>query len=445
MSRRQAPWRRAAVAGLTLCMAAFVSGYAAVFAVIRVQHFYLPSNPFKLPSVLGGSVLPGVTKADVVESKRITILLAGFDSGAGPRNDPTVRHHNSRTDSLQLITLDPKTHSAGVIGIPRDSYLKYPEKGYSGPKRDRINTAYEYGFIYKYPGGGVQLLEDVIELNYGIHVDYFVGVDWDAFRLIVDAVGGVDITVDKYLYSDQVQIPSKHQNFARFEPGEYHMDGETALAYARMRPDSDFGRIKRQQQVMVAVARQALKLGAVSRWLDIYHKYKDAIETDLPDIRAPGLAQLANSIGLDNARFGSLSDAVAAYTGPGCAALLLPLMEKTAQVVTDVFGSVDAGEGSRAALAAAGYTTLSAFPDYARSCATPVEQPEPRSTATPPPATVTPTPAASRTPTPAASGTPTRTATGTPGATISPTATHTPGPTPAHSPSSQRASPTASP
>ncbi len=414
--------RRAFQWTVVLSAVAALSCYLAAYAVLHVEHWYVPSNPLSLPGPLG--TLPGVTKGDIPVGRRVTIALLGMDTR------PSEKVHDTRSDSLMLLTVDPKTKTGGILSIPRDSYVKIPDpRRRGGYLWDRVNTAFEYGYIYHYSGGGPQLLKDTLMLNYGIKVDYYVVVDWPAFVKVVDSVGGIDIKVDKYLYSDQVQIPELHQNWARFTPGTYHMDGQTALAYARMRPDSDFGRIERQQQVLVAVAHKALSLGLITtptKVLQLYKEYQSSVQTDLPDVQAPGLAQLGLSIGLDNLRRGSFGDgAVVGYVGPGCADLLLPLPQKSGEIAAQVFDDPSVGETAGQHLAAQGFGNPANFRDYSSACSGTA----PDSGSSPGPVPRTPTPSAtphpSVTPTPTStvhpSVTPTRTPTAK--ATATPTAT----------------------
>ncbi len=410
-------------------MAAAASCYAASFAVLRVQHFYFPSNPISMPSVLGA--LPGVSAADIPVGHRVTIALLGMDY-AMEAKEPL---HDTRSDSLMLMTIDPKTKTGGILSIPRDTFVKIPDPRHPGSYMwDRVNTAYEWGYIYHYPGGGPQLLKDTLQLNYGITVDYYIVVDWSGFVKIVNAVGGVDIHVTKYLYSDQVQIPERHQDYAEFKPGTYHMDGEVALAYARMRPDSDFGRIQRQQQVLMAVARKALSLGMITsprKMLSVYRQYQKMIITNIPNVKVPGLAQLALAIGIDKLRRGSFgpggamfpNGAVTSYIGPGCADMLLPLPGASGQIAAHVFGSQAVGAAVTDHLLAAGYGNRGNFKDYSYECGD-----SPSSPATSAPA-IAPTskPQPSSTPTPRSTATPVATRTPVPSST--PVATHTPAPT----------------
>ncbi len=176
---------------------------------------------------------------------RVTVLVMGIDQRSG---DTDTAY---RTDSMMLLTLDPVGLTAGMLSIPRDLYVEIP--GF--PDRDKITTANFKGDAYRLPGGGAQLAMDTVELNMGIRVDYYVRVNFTAFETFIDQIGGIDVnnpeTIDDPLYPDccygydPFYLPA----------GPQHLDGRTALKYARTRHSigDDFGRAQRQQQVALAV------------------------------------------------------------------------------------------------------------------------------------------------------------------------------------------------
>lgn len=193
-----------------------------------------------------------------------------------------------RTDTIMVLALDLPNQRAALISLPRDIYLPIPGVGYS-----RINTAYPYGEERR-PGGGIALLESTIEKNFGIPIHNYVRIDFSGFEDVIDAVGGVDITVDCPIYDD---------NFWRFfgtgtlDKGTYHMDGIQALYYARSRKSTtDFDRARRQQQVMMAIRSRALDAGLIPRIPALWLALKDTVETDLDVRTIADLAKLGATI-----------------------------------------------------------------------------------------------------------------------------------------------------
>lgn len=193
------------------------------------------------------------------------ILLIGTDQ----KDLDTI----GRTDTIIVLALDLPGQRAALISLPRDIYLPIPGYGYS-----RINMAYALG-EERQPGGGVNLLASTIEQNFDIPIHNYVRIDFSGFKDMVDAVGGVDITVDCPIYDD---------NFWRFfgvgtlEKGTYRMTGEQALYYARSRKTtSDFDRSRRQQQVLMALREEVMDAGLVPRIPALWLALRDAVDTDL--------------------------------------------------------------------------------------------------------------------------------------------------------------------
>jgi LCP family protein required for cell wall assembly len=193
-----------------------------------------------------------------------------------------------RTDTIMILALDLPSGRAALISLPRDIYLPIPGVGYS-----RINTAYAFGEGRK-PGGGIPLLESTIEKNFGIPIHNYVRIDFSGFKNIVDAVGGVDITVDCPLYDD---LFWRFFGVGTLEAGTYHMTGEQALYYARSRKTtSDFDRARRQQQVLLAIRKRALDADLIPRIPALWLALRDIIDTDLDIGQIIDLAKLGATI-----------------------------------------------------------------------------------------------------------------------------------------------------
>ena len=272
-------------------------------------------------------------------NERINILFLGLDRRLGGTN-----HTAARTDSVFVLTIDPYSNTAGIFSIPRDLLVEIPN-GSGGYYTDRINVVWETGeFVYNdYPGGGNGLIKDTMEKNFEIPIDNIVLLDFEDFIELIDEVGGIDVDVPEYVadynYKDCWQCYGTVQEFV---PGMQHMDGKTALAYARIRKGSnDFKRIERQQLVIGATAEKALGLNLFTspgKAVDLYKKYKDAVETDLNDLLIPGLAKRAKEIGTENIRMVSIASAT--YPCGECRASVLnadwdKVNELKAQVFSD--------------------------------------------------------------------------------------------------------------
>lgn len=176
---------------------------------------------------------------------RVTVLVMGIDQRTGETDTAY------RTDSMMLLTLDPVGRTAGMLSIPRDLYVEIP--GF--PDRDKITTANFKGDAYKLPGGGPQLAVDTIELNLGIRVDFYVRINFTAFETLINQIGGIDINSPYEIYDPEYPDCCYGYDPFYLPAGQQHLDGATALKFARTRHTTgdDFGRAERQQIVVMAV------------------------------------------------------------------------------------------------------------------------------------------------------------------------------------------------
>ncbi|EMI3504573.1 TPA: LytR family transcriptional regulator [Bacillus cereus] len=192
-------------------------------------------------------------KVDVSDQKPVSILLMGTDQ----RENET-----SRSDSLMLFTLNPKTKSMKITSIPRDTYTEIIGKG----KKDKINHAYAFG--------GIDMAVKTVENFLNVPVDHYIEVNMAGFKDIVDAVGGVDVNND-------LDFTSRDTHFAK---GDIHLDGEKALKYTRMRyedPRGDFGRQMRQRQVIQAVIKKGASVSSLASYGDVLKAIEKNVKTSL--------------------------------------------------------------------------------------------------------------------------------------------------------------------
>ena len=245
----------------------------------------------------------------------------------------------SRTDTLMVVTVDPKTHSTGILGIPRDLWVNIPAKD-GGTYQDRINTAYVEGETAKYPGGGVGLLKQVLAADpFNIKIDKYVIIDLKGFESVIDDLGGIDVDVPDEVYDpyySETELPGDYFPVHVY-PGMQHMDGKHALAYARVRFSSDdLDRIQRQQRVIFAAIAKAESLNVLKNAASLWSKYKDTVQTDIADYEIPKYAILANDV-KDNIHAVSLGPATVPWTTPGGAEVLVGNTETIHQIVDSVF------------------------------------------------------------------------------------------------------------
>jgi LCP family protein required for cell wall assembly len=221
------------------------------------------------------------------------LLVMGVDA---PSRELRRRDENAfdgtRTDTMMLVRVDSEKHKVAVVSIPRDS------KVYISGNRgiDKINAAHAIGG----PDLAVQTVQDA----FGIPVDSFMVINFRGVRELVDAVGGIDVHVEKSMhYTDRTA-----KLFINFEPGNYHLNGEQAEAFLRFRHDQlgDIGRIRRQQQFVVAVTKKLRDPSIVFRIPNLVRMANKYVETDLSLDELITLAFFAKDINMNNIRTATL-------------------------------------------------------------------------------------------------------------------------------------------
>lgn len=265
---------------------------------------------------------------------RFTVLLMGLDRRPG---ETGLAY---RTDTLLLVSIDPISQAIGILSIPRDLYVEMP--GYS--EMQRVNSPMVYGEI-RQPGYGPVLAMQTVQYNLGIRVHDYIAVDFNAFIALVDAIGGIDIKVD-YPISDP-QYPDMYYGYDPFyiTAGQHHLDGKTALKYARTRHgDSDFERAKRQQQVLYAVRDRVFDLNLLPRLIvqapTLLGSLKDNVYTGMSVEPMIKLAWYLKDIPRENIRTGVIdSKYTITWTTPQGAQVEIPNRRNIGQLMVEVFGS----------------------------------------------------------------------------------------------------------
>ena len=299
--------------------------------------------------------------------ERINILLLGIDQRDAEAGQPT------RSDTMILLTIDPVSKTMGLLSIPRDLWVPIP--GLAQPMEERINAAHFYGDVYKYPGGGVVLAKRTVQYNLGIPVHYYVRVDFNGFKNIVDALGGVTINVDKAIDDDQYPDGDYGVMTIHIPAGVQHMDGDHALQFVRTRhADSDFGRTRRQLQFLVAMRDQALKLNILPKLPSLISQFRDAVKTDLSASDIISLARLASQIDKDNIMAKGIDESmVTRWITPQGGDVLIPKRDEIKKLVDEMFGTGVPAASSQPAAPAPTPTSTPA-PQKSVQAPTPLQQ-----------------------------------------------------------------------
>lgn len=261
---------------------------------------------------------------------RITILMMGIDRRPG---EPFI----SRTDTMMLVSYNPRSKMISVLSVPRDLYVVIPGRG-----RDRINTAFVYGAQGNNPAGGADLAMQTVEYNLGVPIDHYVMVDFSAFIRAIDAIGGIDVDVPYDIYDPDFPDMNYGYDPLYIAAGPNHFDGLTALKYARTRhQDNDFYRARRQQQVLLAARSKLLSLGPAEMLRQapfLYRQLEDGIRTDMSLEQILTLANVMKDIPEGNIKSAVLdTEYVVGHRTPGGASVLILVNEKAAPLLEELF------------------------------------------------------------------------------------------------------------
>jgi LCP family protein required for cell wall assembly len=302
-------------------------------AVIELELTPMPQEGLApVPTIGEGQPTPTLIPTTELSepSERVNVLLMGIDRRPG---EPFI----SRTDTMMLMSIDPVNDTASILSIPRDLYVVVPGRG-----RDRINTAFVYGSAGNNPAGGAQLAMQTVEYNLGVPIHHYLLVDFSAVIGGIDAIGGIDLYVPYNIYDPT--FPDMNYGFdpLYIEAGQQHLDGTTALKYARTRhQDNDFYRASRQQQVVLAVRDKILGLGFAEMMRQapgMYQQLDQGIRTDLSLDEIIRLATAAADIPSENIRNEVLDqNYVSNYSTPTGASVLVPINETISPLVQEMF------------------------------------------------------------------------------------------------------------
>lgn len=189
----------------------------------------------------------------LAKKEAFSVLMLGVDERKGDRG---------RSDTMIVLTVNPTLNSVKMLSIPRDTRTEIVGKGIE----DKINHAYAFG--------GVEMSMNTVENLLDIPIDYYIKVNMEGFKDIVNTVGGVTVENDLDFTYDGVHFPK----------GELSLDGTKALEYSRMRyddPRGDFGRQTRQRQIIEAVIKEGKSLSTIANYEEIFTILGKNVKTNL--------------------------------------------------------------------------------------------------------------------------------------------------------------------
>ncbi len=230
-------------------------------------------------------VVPPSIQPAVELGERVTVLLVGIDLAPG--------RDQHLTDTMLVASLDPVTGEGAMVSVPRDLYGVPLGDGTVYNAKLNSLLAAARADRNTYPEGGPATLKAAIGTLLGTRIHYFIAIDIESLRQVIDAIGGVDVTVERTIDDPNYPDTLTGQRGFYLEAGEQHLDGTTALAYARSRKsvgESDFTRAERQQILLTAIAEKLTAGNLLVTLPGLLDAVRDNVATDIPSGRIPGLA-----------------------------------------------------------------------------------------------------------------------------------------------------------
>ena len=282
-------------------------------------------------------------------SGRVNILLAGNSA------DDVGHNGGDLTDSIMIVSIDTTTHNAFMLSIPRDLWVNIPGMGHQ-----KINAAITVSDFSApgYPSNGMGQLEQIIQTQLGIPINYYVLIDYAALRDATNAVGGISVNIQssdpRGLYDPSIDFATKGP-LVKLSNGWHTLNGQQALDLARARGDaygsygyelSDFARTQNQRMMLVALAQKAKSTGVVTNPIKItslFSAFSNNVQTDMTLNNVLRLAQITKPIDLNSIQSQGFS-----YAGDN------PLL----------IGHVDPASGQDALIPSSGVDNFTALTQY---------------------------------------------------------------------------------
>lgn len=224
--------------------------------------------------------------------KALNIMIFGVDKG------------KSLSDVNMIARFDPKTSQVQLVSIPRDTYFDLKKSQFTNWKAKNKNVPNTVKLTDAHSYSGSEATIELIEIMFGVEIDYYVKLDLDGFKQIVDTVGGVDIDVPRNMY-----YPDPEQGlYINLKKGPQTLDGKKAEQFVRYRGSvrSDLERMEMQQLLIKELAKKILKERNVIVLTKLAYDLFKYVETDFPLTQIPTYLPAAMKVNVDNMNMYSL-------------------------------------------------------------------------------------------------------------------------------------------
>ena len=316
---------------LVILLVLFFGGISYIVVMARLG---TPALPDPSGITVGGIRIKDFGKPGELVFKHkdeLVILCVGLDEN---RDHKGIAHHKgSRTDTIFLLKIDKNADRLGILSIPRDTLVHINDRYGTG----KINSAYSLAFLDEYEenghnyekakAAGVKQVRETVEKFLEVPIDYYVLIKIKSAKEMVDAIDGISVDVEKDMdYDDNWGNLHIH-----LKKGRQKLDGQQAVGYARFRHDEegDWGRIRRQQQVIKALVKELKKPDNVMKIHKLADVIKKNVETDIPFLELIDMANVYKGFEKDNMTRGVI---IGNDVDWGGAASLEPIVEEKARL-----------------------------------------------------------------------------------------------------------------
>jgi LCP family protein required for cell wall assembly len=225
------------------------------------------------------------------ENGRVNILLLGAAGEHKPGGN--------LTDTVMIMSIDTKNKKVALLSLPRDLYVQIP----STQSYTKINSLYPIGIKQ---GDGVGLVKEAVSKITGINLNYYVVMDFDGFKKVVDDIGGINVISERDIYDTRYPGPNYSYETFSLSKGFHVLDGDTALKYVRERhadPEGDFGRAKRQQQVIQSVKNKVFSMQTLFNVValnNVMNTLGSSLKTDIAFDNIGSFISLSKEVDMQN-------------------------------------------------------------------------------------------------------------------------------------------------